>query len=253
MCLVAIAWDCHPRYRLVVAANRDEYYARPSAPAAEWEELPGVYGGRDLQSGGSWMAADRRGRLALVTNIRQPDPHSGESRGALVQQAMRSERTMELQALTFAADAARYRPFNLVLADSHGLLRLHGPTARVERLPAGIYGISNGAFDPPWPKTARLMKALADWCESASADSEYLLTALADRRVAADAELPDTGIGLERERFLSASFLASEHYGTRASSVLTVGLDGIATLIERSFAPFGQPAGQRELRWPLQD
>lgn len=253
MCLVAVAWDCHPRYRVVVAANRDEYYARPSAPAAEWAELPGVYGGRDLQSGGSWMAADRRGRLALVTNIRRAGQHPGLSRGALVQQAMRTQRPIHAEALAFAADAGRYRPFNLLLADTHALLRLHAPAAQVERLPPGIYGISNGAFAPPWPKTARLMAALGDWCETPNEDPEALLAALADRRVAADAELPDTGVGQERERFLSASFLASEHYGTRASSVLTLGRDGIASLIERSFAPFGQPAGQRELRWPLQD
>lgn len=249
MCLAAIAWDCHPRYRWVVAANRDEFYARPSAPAAPWQELPGVRGGRDLQSGGSWLAADDRGRFALVTNIRQPGSLQGWSRGALVQQAMRSHRPMLDQAAEFALDAPRYRPFNLVMADRHLLLRVHGPDREVNVLQVGIHGVSNGVFDPPWPKTSRLTAVLSNWCASASTDAAVLLSALSDRRVAADTELPDTGVGLERERFLSATFLESEHYGTRASSVVTLTHDGVAMLIERSFGPQGQPAGERRLRW----
>lgn len=252
MCLAAIGWDCHPRYRWVVVANRDEFYARPSAPAAPWLELPGVRGGRDLQSGGSWLAADDRGRFALVTNIRRVGELQGWSRGALVHHAMRSQRPMVDQAAGFAADAARYRPFNLVIADRHLLLRIHGPARQAEALPAGVHGVSNGAFDPPWPKTARLTGVLSDWCASARSDIEDLLWALADPHPAADAALPDTGVGLERERFLSATFLASEHYGTRASSVLTLAHDGAAMLIERSFGPHGQPTGERQLRWKVE-
>ena len=249
MCLIAVAWRCHPRYPLALIANRDELHARPTAPAGPDPEWPQVYGGRDLQQGGSWLMASRARRLAAVTNVRvglagEPKPRS---RGALVRGFAGSELSADAWLEPLQADAADYGPFNLLLWDGASLAFASNHPAGTRRAAApGVHAMSNGAFDAPWPKSTHATQALSEWLDSSAqadadadkADVALLLAALADTTSAPDAALPDTGVGLELERKLSPPFVRDGHYGTRCSTVVLVGAEGIR-FVERRFGPDG--------------
>lgn len=264
MCLIALAWRAHPRYRLIFAANRDEFHARPTLPLAAWDDAPDIVGGRDALHGGSWLALRGR-RLAAVTNVRRLPEQEGRSRGELVADFVRgdSETSAALHAL--ASADIQYRFFNLLVYDGNTLAFATNradsanidsePGVAVRTFAAGIHGISNGALDAPWPKTETLMTRLDAWCassmtnlsEAAAPDLEPLFTALADTTIADDARLPDTGIGLERERFLSPAFIAHELYGTRASTVILIA-DDHAEIVERRFGPQARSLGEARMR-----
>lgn len=261
MCLIAVAWRMHPRYRLILAANRDEFHARPSLPLAEWQDAPQIVGGRDALHGGSWLALRGR-RLAAVTNVRRPPEQDGRSRGALVADFVRSDAHAAAAMGALADEAAQYRPFNLLIHDGDTLAFASnrpdasgGPGFAMRTSDPGIHGVSNGALDAPWPKTAMLMAKLGEWVASSAAvlpageapDLEPLFAALADTTLAADDRLPDTGIGLERERFLSPAFIAHPTYGTRASTVVLIAEDH-AEIVERRFGPEGSFLEQRQIR-----
>lgn len=242
MCLIALALDAHPSYRLVIAANRDEFYARPTAPADWWVDAPDVLAGRDLREGGTWMGVTRTGRVAAVTNYRDPglaQLADAPSRGALVADFLRGGADAEAYANDLAGRAARYNGFNLLVGDDGGLFYLSNRAQGVRRLEPGIYGLSNALLDTPWPKVVRAKGAMADALAAAEGDGwdARLWEALADRVIAADDALPDTGVGAERERLLSAPFIRTDVYGTRASTVLTIGTDGEVRFVERSIAP----------------
>ncbi|TXH04807.1 MAG: NRDE family protein [Nevskiaceae bacterium] len=247
MCLIALSWRAHPRYELALAANRDEFHHRPTAPAAWWADTPEVFGGRDLSQGGGWLAASRKRRLAAVTNVRRmvpPDPQS-PSRGALVADFMRSTQSAAEFARRLRGRADAYAGFNLLLYDGDTLLYATNHDGfRSERLEPGIHAVSNATLDTPWPKLLRLRGTLQDWSARAQDDDDTLFAALADDRRADDAELPDTGVGLEMERFLSPPFIRGPHYGTRASSVIRIDGDGVLHFAERRFAANGAPGGE---------
>lgn len=247
MCLISLNWRAHPRYELVLAANRDEFHHRPTAAAGWWTDAPEVFGGRDLSQGGGWLAASRRRRLAAVTNVRrmvQPDPNA-PSRGALVADFMRSTQSAAEFAKRLHGRADAYAGFNLLLYDGTTLLYATNHDGfRSERLTPGVHAVSNAALDTPWPKLLRLRERLRDWSTRACIDDAGLFDALADERKAADAELPDTGVGLELERLLSPPFIRGPQYGTRASSVIALETDGTLHFSERRFGPNGQPAGE---------
>jgi uncharacterized protein with NRDE domain len=243
MCLAVIALGAHPRYPLVIAANRDEFHARPTAAAHWWDE--GWLAGRDLQAGGTWLGVTRSGRVALLTNVRDPARHdpNAPSRGTLVTRVL-ADPAPPAEALAAAlADASEHNGFNLVVAtprEAHwGWNRGGAPRA----LEPGIHGLSNASLDMPWPKVVRTTAAIGAWCERADGDTERVLSLLADRTLAADDALPATGVTLEWERLLSAPFIVSERYGTRSSTVLTVDHDGRARFVERSFDASGEPLG----------
>ena len=249
MCLIAFAWQTHPRWRLVLAGNRDEFHARPSAPLARWSDLP-VVGGRDLEAGGTWLGATDAGRCCVVTNVRDPrDPQLGASRGLLATDYLAGAADATAHARRLLAQAAGYRPFNLLTFDAQAAFYLgNRPEPRAQAVTPGVHGLSNADFNTPWPKTRALMARLAAWLESADADDfAPLFAALADERQAPDAELPDTGIGLERERRLSAAFIRGADYGTRASTVLAIGHDGRGVIEERRFGPEGRFLGESRL------
>ena len=262
MCLIALAWRAHPRWRLVLAANRDEFHARPTLPLARWTDTPAVVGGRDALHGGGWLAL-RGARLAAVTNVRRPPEREGRSRGELVADLVRADApaTHALDALAGAAPG--FRPFNLLVHDGETLgfaTNLPGaPRAgedgrafAMRLLAPGVHGVSNGDLDAPWPKTARLMARLDAWLRSADAagdapDLAPLFDALADPAAAPDDALPDTGVGLELERLLSPAFIRGARYGTRASTVVLIGA-GEARIVERRFGPDGVFEGETDLR-----
>ncbi len=249
MCLIALAWKSHPRWRLLLAANRDEFHDRPSAALARWpDSAHGLSGGRDLRSGGTWLAVDARGRLAAVTNVR--DPHAaqdGPSRGGLPVAFLEGD----LGAAAFVAAMARHgavrAPFNLLAADAEacGFLGNHPPACRL--LAPGLHGLSNGAPDAPWPKVRRLEAALERWLDGPADDPAPLWRALADEQVAADDALPDTGVGLELERRLSPVFLRDARYGTRAGTLVAIGHDGRGWIAERRFGADGAFLGESRL------
>lgn len=249
MCLVALAWKVHPRWRLVLAGNRDEFHGRPTAALAPWPGT-GVLAGRDLQSGGTWIGLGRAGRAAVVTNVRDgiPPPFSGPSRGALPLDFLQGRASANAHAAALALDARRYAPFNLVVADADACAYVgNHPAAGAHAIAPGVHGLSNGDFDAPWPKTLRLRAAMQAWVDAGREELQPLWDALADEHHAADAELPDTGVGIELERRLSPAFIRGQAYGTRASTLLLIGHDGGATIIERRFGPEGVFEGETTL------
>ena len=240
-----------------MAGNRDEFHARPTAALAPWDNEPAIIGGRDVRSGGGWAAVGAAGRMAVVTNVRDPlAAQNGPSRGALVADFLRGQDPAGVHMDRLAAVASAYAPFNLLLADSNTLEYLGNHPAERQTLGAGVHGMSNGALDAPWPKTRRLMAALSAWLDAdgvgSLSQSERALTpdpaalweALADEHRPADGDLPDTGIGLERERWLSPAFIRGDDYGTRASTVLLIDHDGHGQMHERRFGAQGVFVGE---------
>ncbi len=247
MCLILIAYDSHPDYALIVAANRDEFYDRPSAPAGFWADAPSVLAGRDLKAGGTWLGIDRRGRFAAVTNYRQGqrEPDASRSRGHLVSDYLTTGIDARAHVEAVERDAALYNGFNLIAGDAHQLLYFSTREGRVRILAPGVYGLSNHLLDTAWPKVASTKSALnALLKDDASGLVPALFALLADRRQAADHLLPQTGVSPEWERLLSSAFIASDGYGTRSSTVVLVGRDDRAVFVERTFASGGAPAEQ---------
>lgn len=247
MCIAAIAWDAHPHWRLVVAANRDESHDRPTAPLARWNDGSGIIAGRDLRSGGTWLGltegTGQSGRFALVTNFRVPgqlpDP-ARPSRGALV------------TALLVGTDPEQvplgaYNPCNLLVANPSAaeFLASHPAPLRLPLTP-GIHGLSNGPLDPPWLKTRRLSAALTDWLGAPTPDFAPLFAALLDR-TPTETELSGAG----PDPVFSSIFIANPAYGTRCSTIVAIDRAGNGRIIERSFGPDGHAAAEVALdfRW----
>ena len=253
MCLIALAHEAHPRHRLVVAANRDEFHARPTAPAAWWSDAPDLLAGRDLRDGGTWMGVTRAGRFAAVTNYRDAAPPrpGAPSRGALVADFLRGSVDAEAYMAELSTRAAEFNGFNLLVGDGEGLFYLSNRAPGVRRLDPGVYGLSNALLDTPWPKVVRAKGAMRAALASADADGweSGLWEMLGDRVVAADDELPDSGVGADRERLLSPPFIASDVYGTRSSTVMTIGRDGEVTFVERSAGP--DESGEARFRFRI--
>jgi uncharacterized protein with NRDE domain len=251
MCVVALAWNTHPRWRLLLIGNRDEAYARPSASLAHWVDAPDVLAGRDLEAGGTWMGVHASGRAAVVTNVRDPRAaHDRASRGLLVSDFLRGRDSAKRHAEAMEVDAVRYRPFNLLLFDrASACFVSNHPQVRARELTPGLHGLSNGDLDAAWPKVRRANAALQSWLDANDEDFEPLFAALADEMPAPDAELPDTGIGLQLERRVSPPFVRGAVYGTRATTLIAMDYDGSGRIIERRFGPEGVPQGQTALRF----
>lgn len=253
MCLVLLALDSHPDYSLIVAANRDEFYERATAPAGFWADAPSVLAGRDLVAGGTWLGLDRRGRFAAVTNFRQGqhEPAAPRSRGQLVRDFLVSPTDPDEYLRKVDAEATRYNGFNLLVGEPGRLSYFSNREGRPRRLAPGVYGLSNHLLNTPWPKVVSGRNALQALVrEPATELVESLLELLSDRTRPSDDLLPRTGIDDDWERLLSAAFIASEPYGTRSSTVVLVGRDGSATFVEESFGAGGRPGERR--RFELQ-
>ena len=255
MCVLALAFRSHSRWPLVLAGNRDELHARPAAPLARWEEAPDVLGGRDLEGGGTWLGVSEAGRLVVVTNLRGfgPPRTGAPSRGRLARDMLEGRGRY---AAARKEDLAEFNPVNLIEATSASARFLtNRPAADIRPLAPGIYGLSNGDLDAPWPKTRRLKAALSGWLDGGGDDPEGLFGALADETRPPDAELPSTGLDLERERHASAIFIRGEVYGTRASTVVRIDADGRGQIHERRFGPDGAALGATSLEfgWPTSE
>jgi len=236
MCLVVFAYRVRADAPIVLAANRDELHARPTAHAQIWSEAPDVAGGRDLEKGGSWLLVSRRNRLAAITNHRKLPIRTGPSRGFLVRDFVLGE----MSAKDFAAQhrAGGVPSFNLLLFDGSALWRL-GDDAEMAEIQPGIHGLSNARLDDPWPKVVRAKSAMERAISLTEGDMEAVLfDALADRTGAPDADLPSPGVGIELERKLAAPFILDPTYGTRSSTVTRLTTTG-AVITEHAFDRFG--------------
>ena len=239
MCLIVVGWRAHPDYPLVVAANRDEFHARPTADAARWPDAPRVIGGRDLEAGGTWLGITEMGRFAAVTNVREPGMAKGEiSRGALTREFLLSSEAASDYAKNIEPN--RYSGFNLLLADGDSLFYCSNRDGEPRPLPPGIYGLSNHLLDSPWPKLVKARQRFGEALQHLPAESAFF-GLLADQAIVADESLPKTGVPIEWERLLSAVFVKSENYGTRASTLVWQRADGAIHLHEQSFGREGRP------------
>ena len=249
MCLVALAWKSHPHWQLLLAGNRDEFHARPTAALARWPGEPAILAGRDLQSGGTWAGIDGRGRCAVVTNVRDPlaAMPAPVSRGALPVDFLQDAADADCHGRRLLADPIHYAPYNLLLVDADSCEYVGNYPVEHRTIAPGIHGMSNGGFDSDWPKTRRLCAAMQAWSRTDATDPTTIWEALADEHIAADHDLPDTGVGLELERMLSATFIRGPQYGTRASTLIAIDYQGRGWISERSFDPDGVFQGETTL------
>ncbi|MCP4186682.1 MAG: NRDE family protein [Gammaproteobacteria bacterium] len=240
MCLILFALQQHKDYPLVVIANRDEFYARPTRSAHWWDDDPNIFAGRDLTAEGAWLGVNRQGRFAAVTNFREPGAMSpGElSRGRLTRGFLQSELPAENFLNQLQPDFESYSGFNLLLGDGSDLWFASNRGQDITRISPGFYGISNGRFDEAWPKLESGKQALRQ-AVSDGKGSDRLMQILADGQQADDDFLPETGVTVEIERLLSSRFIRSEDYGTRASTLVRYTTQGNIEFTEKSFDASG--------------
>lgn len=238
MCLILISFQQHSDYPFILAANRDEYYKRPTQDAEFWEDAPAILGGRDLKHSGTWLGVDRHGRVAAVTNYREPSEEKTGviSRGLLVSNFLQGDLAAEDYLKSTIEDKHKYDGFNLLLGDQNSLYFFSSLNQQPLEIRPGFYGISNGEFDCPWPKVIKGKQYLQTETEKNKIlDYEKLLALLADTVVPDDEQLPDTGIGLQWERKLAPIFVTAGEYGTRASTVLGISKTGVVNFYERNY------------------
>ncbi len=243
MCLIMIAYRTHPKYKLVVAANRDEYYERPTAPAGWWPKEHVVMAGKDLQGDGTWLGITRSGKWAGITNFREKkEPLEGAiSRGQLVKDYLISNKGAPVFMKGIREKVDKYNGFSLVLGDSERLWYFSNRENELRVLPAGIYALANSLLDTPWPNTIRgkaMFSQLVDHNLNLPIDSLFEL--LGDTEIAPDDQLPDIGMDIEIERAISPIFVKTPKYGTRSSTVILMDNAGTIYFEERTVDPKGQ-------------
>jgi uncharacterized protein with NRDE domain len=252
MCLVLVVWRAHPMYPCLVAANRDEFHARPTARAEWWPDHPEILAGRDLEAGGTWLGITRRGRFAALTNYRDAEQRrvGTPSRGALVTSILESGASVA-EGLTYLRDvSANYNGFNLIFSDGERLGIYESVLGAGRELGPGIYGLSNHLLDTPWPKVQNA-KTRLEAALSGLTDTAPLLELLRDDRPASDTELPRTGVSLEWERLLSSAFVRTPDYGTRCSTIIRFDARGRAYFDEWSWNSVGADIGRTNLQFEL--
>jgi uncharacterized protein with NRDE domain len=252
MCLVLVVWRTHPQIPCLVAANRDEFHARPTAPAAWWSDHPQILAGRDLEAGGTWLGMTRTGRFAALTNYRDPEQRQAQapSRGALVTYMLESGVSVAEGLAHLRAEGPGYNGFNMIFSDGERLGIFESTRGAGRELGPGIYGLSNHLLDTPWPKVqkakSRLQAALSN-----TTDTAPLLALLRDDRPAPDAQLPQTGVSIEWERLLSSAFVRAQDYGTRCSTIIRIEAQGRAYFEEWSWSAGGSEIGRTSLQFEL--
>ncbi len=252
MCLIVFAYQCHPRYRLIMAANRDEFYKRPTRLAQFWEDNSGILAGQDIEAGGTWLGFNRNGRLAAVTNVRDGSQKTGlHSRGKLSTNFLRSDSNPKQYAQAITQSNDIYNGFNLLLADRHSMAYCSNRSNRIELLTPGIYSLSNHLLNTPWPKSLHAEDELGTLIQQDRINTEELITCLHRRDPFPDDQLPSTGINLEMERALSPPFIATPEYGTRCTSAILWSYDGRIDMTEQNYLPGGENGEKKEFSWQL--
>jgi len=243
MCLIFISLDQNPNYKLIVAANRDEFYARKTVAADFWEDHSQIIGGRDLEAKkpdgtcGTWMAMNKNGRIAMVTNYRDLKnlKTQAPSRGHLVTDFLLTNEHPDKYLKSIAPNASLYNGFNLIVGNGEELFYLSNYREGILKIENGFHGLSNHLLDTPWPKVANGKEKMKPLFEQPKIDPEKILNALHDEQQAPDDQLPDTGVGLERERMLSSMFIKIPNYGSRCSTVVTIDRNNKVEFTERVY------------------
>jgi uncharacterized protein with NRDE domain len=247
MCIIAIAYNVHPDYPLVIAANRDEFYDRPTAPLAFWPDNPDILAGRDLKHGGTWLGVNRSGEIAAVTNYREPEAGviNSISRGALVSDYLAGDMPPERYLRQIADRKDQYSGFNLVAGNKDALYWYSNRGSRIMRISPGIHAISNHLLDTPWPKVEKIRHQVTETMDADTITPEDFFALLADQSRPPIEMLPNTGVGRQWEKVLSPVFITSDIYGTRSSSVIIVDLSGKMVFCERTFNGSEKPPADR--------
>ena len=240
MCVIFLAIDQHPDHRLLLLANRDEFYDRPTAPAQNWEDFPSIYGGRDLIGGGTWLGVTNKGRFAALTNYRDPKAKKGTtSRGVLVADFLKTDNPAKAYLRQVREKANDFSGFNLLVGEVNDhkseIIYFSNRSDSIVEIGRGLFGLGNRLLDTPWPKVVKGKARFAESLEQPSLDREDLFQILADKTLAADEELPDTGIGYEREKAISSIFIETPVYGTRSSTIVSISKDMNIDFDERVF------------------
>jgi uncharacterized protein with NRDE domain len=254
MCLILFSLHDHPRYPLIIAANRDESYRRPTTALGFWPDAPDIAAGRDQQAGGTWLGITRQGRWAALTNFRQAGSYrqGTPSRGQLVADFLRGDSSPQAYMEQIEPNAHAFNGFNLLVGDPGSVYYLSNREDRGRRVAGGIHGLSNHLLDTPWPKVELGKQTLHSLPDApAEAVTEILLGCLRHCGAVPDTALPDTGVGRARERMLSPPFIVSDVYGTRASTVILLDRDGRVTIEEHAFGPLGVPQDVTRLEFLL--
>ena len=259
MCLILLSCKQFDNFPLIIAANRDEYFERPSQVAHFWNDNPFILAGRDLKHGGSWLGISRQGRFAAVTNVREPSNKiaSATSRGTLVSEYLMSDISTENYLEDLLDRIDQFDGFNLLVGDRNALCFLGSLEKQIRILDAGVYGISNGVFDCPWPKVNQGKQRLAEIMNKSGqvlsqADETAFFKLLADDTVPSDDELPDTGVGLEWEQKLGSIFVKADPFGTRCSTLLSIDAKNRVRFSERNFDHAGNVLGTERYSFNLE-
>jgi uncharacterized protein with NRDE domain len=237
MCLIIFAYNAHPSYNLILAANRDEFYDRASSPADFWEDAPQVLAGRDLKKGGTWLGITRQGKFAATTNYRDPASlkTDAQSRGLLVSNFLCGSQSADKYLENISQQSGKYNGYNLILMDKNGLYAFSNRGDK-QKLGAGIYGLSNHLLNTPWPKVLRARKKIKEIMnEKSAALEEGLFALLSDRHFPPENKLPATGVDKEWEKVLSPIFIKSPGYGTRSSTIMFIGKNNRVKFVEKVF------------------
>jgi uncharacterized protein with NRDE domain len=252
MCLILFAYKSHPRYRLVVAANRDEYYRRSARQADFWPDNPEILAGRDLQEGGTWMGVTRSGRFAGLTNYRDPSSYKQQapSRGHLVYNYLNSDISPEDYIDSLPDGGAAYNGFNLLMGNAEALYYYSNREGFIREVGPGIHGLSNALLDVPWPKVCKGVGTLTSLLQQDALDFEQLFAMMADQEIPDDNYLPETGVGLKWERILAPTFVTSPKYGTRLSTIILIDYHNHIEFRERTFTE-GRPDTWHEVCYEI--
>lgn len=243
MCLILFSWNSHPKYKLIVAANRDEFYVRPTAPAGFWEEHKTILAGRDLKAGGTWLGVEKSGYFTAITNYRNMDTikENAASRGDLTKNFLVNKNEPIQYLKTISKHRDKYNDFNLLVSDFHGLYYYTNIKNQIIKLDSGIYGLSNHFLDTPWPKVTTGKKIFESIIKTNDFSTELLFELLKNVDVSDDHLLPSTGVSKELERALSSIFIKTPDYGTYCSTVLLVDKEGNCEFQERTYKPDKAP------------
>jgi uncharacterized protein with NRDE domain len=252
MCLLVLAWNAHPRYRLALAANRDEFHSRPASPMS-WVRKPAMLAGRDLEAGGTWLGVSHGGRFGVVTNYRDLERASKGtlSRGLLIPSFLGGLDDPNEFSARLLPELGQYSGFNLLVGDAQRLVYIGNraePSAR--ELAAGVYGLSNHLLDTPWPKLVRARSRFERVLAEQRIDPDHLFELLTDRAPTIERTTPESALSPELERALSAPFVVNERFGTRCSTVLLIGRDGVIEALEQSYDANGAMVGRVSFETP---
>lgn len=236
MCLLLVSYKTHPRYKYIIAANRDEFYKRPASPANFWDDEPNLLAGKDLQAGGTWLGITKEGRFSAITNYRDMKAvkDNAPSRGELVANFLKGSDSPSGFSKELLSSADLYNGYNLLFADKQSFNYFSNQTKKLLMLSPGIYGLSNHLLDTPWPKVEKSKKSFKNILNRELVSTEDLFEILSDSSIPPDELLPDTGLGLEIERAVSPIFVKTPLYGTRSSTVVLLDYNGNVTFTEKS-------------------